>query len=169
MPIRLKCLLSALLLVTVAGSSEARMRPAQDEDDEPPVKLPTLLSAKRLQPVPGEGESRKLLREKRNEAVAAAKGSYEEFMKGRGRMDDMYRSCQRVVEAGLELCATPAEKVALLTQFVDVVAEVEQEMQTRHATARASRGDVHRARYERLDGEVRLLRAKRDAGRSAGK
>ena len=160
---------SILLVVTLAGTSAAQTPPAQDADDEPAVKLPALVSAKPLPPVPGEDESRKLLREKRNEAVAAARSSYEEFMKGRGRSDDMYRSCQRVVEAGLELCATPAEKVALLTQLVEVMAEVDKDMQSRHAVARASAGDVHRARYERLDAEVRLLRAKRDAERPAGK
>jgi hypothetical protein len=160
---------SILLAVTLTGTSAAQTPQRRETDDQPAAKLPALLSAKPLPPVPGEDESRKLLREKRNEAVAAARGSYEEFLKGRGDTDDVYRSCQRVVGAELELSATPAERVALLKQLVEAMTEVEKVLQSWRALRRVRDADVHRARYERLDAEIRLLRAKRDAEPPAGK
>jgi outer membrane protein TolC len=73
------------------------------------------------------------------------------------------------VQAGLELWDKPAEKVALLTQFVELAREAEKIAQTRHDAARASVVELHRTRYQRLDAEIQLLRARREADKAKGK
>jgi hypothetical protein len=66
-----------------------------------------------------------------------------------------------VLQAGLEASAGPAEKVALLSDYLQLTKEAEQKEEERYSVGRCKIGHVHRARYERLDAELRLLRAKR--------
>jgi hypothetical protein len=69
-----------------------------------------------------------------------------------------------VVRAGLEVFDKPAERVALLTDYLEALKQAEKVEQGRYEANRCGIAPVHRARYERLEAEVGLLRAKREAG-----
>jgi hypothetical protein len=158
-------LLVPLLLATLLAGDAAAQAPQDPEgNDRTDAKLPALLSGKPVQAGAGDDQSRKLLKSRYNEAVDAAKECYDHFVHGRAGLDELYGSYQRVVQAGLELCDTRAKKIALLTQHVEAAAEIETIMRARQPVGRCTIGDVHRARYERLDAEIQLLRAKRAVG-----
>ena len=76
---------------------------------------------------------------------------------------------QRWLQAGLELCDKPADKVALLTQFVELTKATEKMAQGHLEAARGTESALHRLRYQRLDAEIQLLRAKREADKAKGK
>jgi hypothetical protein len=158
------------------GNLAAQAPQPQKPPDKPQVKLPALLSAKTLKVDPKDDELRKLLKARYNEAVSEAKAYYEMVqLANRNAVeldrneDYRYRMLQRVVEVGLELCYTPAEKVALLTQYLEVTKEDEKRTQARYDAHRIPISDLHRARYERLDAESRLLRAKRESEKAKDK
>jgi hypothetical protein len=154
-------------MAVVTGSAA---RAQQGEEPDPPkVKLPALLSAKALAALPGDDEPRKLLKAKYNEAAGEAKSCYKEFLRGSFNRDELYGAYKRLVQAGLELADKQAERVELLARYVETTAEAEQIMQERFKVARGSIGDVHRARYERLDAEIRVLRARREPEKTKDK
>jgi hypothetical protein len=161
--------LSLCLLASLAGTSAARPPRAQELPDEPEVNLPALLSTKPLKEDPRDDEARKLLKACYDEALGEAKGLYEDYVRGRAGQDEVYGSWQRLVDAGLELCSKPAERVALLTQYVEMAKEAEKIAKERYEAGRWRIGGLHRARYERLDAEIHLLRAKREADAAKGK
>jgi hypothetical protein len=68
-----------------------------------------------------------------------------------------------MLQAGLELCDKPAEKIALLTQFLEQATTAEQIARANLEAARGTKSALHRLRYQRLDAEIKLLRAKREA------
>jgi hypothetical protein len=171
--IRLEPWLALSLFILVVGGSPGQEAAPKKPVDDPEVKLPALLSAKPLVAGPRDDALRKLLKARYNEAVSEAREhyAYEKLASERGiallrDQGRFYRMWERVVQAGLELCDTPAEKVALLAQYLDVTREVERQAQAEHAAGRIKAGELHRARYARLDAEVRLLRAKREADRA---
>jgi hypothetical protein len=164
------------LLMMLAGNSAAQAPQSQSPSDRPGVKLPAILSAKPVAEDPKDDELRKLLKARYNEAVGELKDYYEANdlanragITRRDGPDDLYGRWQRLVQAGLELCDKPAEKVALLTQYLEVTKEAEKIEQARYDAGRIRIGDLHRARYERLDAQVQLLRAKREAEGTKGK
>jgi hypothetical protein len=154
-------------MALVTGSA-ARAQQGEERDPSK-VKLPALLSAKALAALPGDDEPRKLLKAKYNEAAGEAKSCYQEYWRGDCSQDQLYGACKRLVQASLELTDKQAERVALLTRYVETTAAAEKIMQERFEVGRCSIGDVHRARYERLDAEIRLLRAKREPEKTKDK
>ncbi len=160
------------LLLTLVGSAAAQAPQPQKPPAQPQVKLPAILTAKPLQDDPKDDELRKLLKARYNEAVSELKAYYEEESLGVDRLytlDELYKPWQRLVQAGLELCDKPAEKVALLTQYVEITKEAEKNHKARYDAGRESIKYLHRARYERLDAEIQLLRANREADRATDK
>jgi len=153
--------------MTLIGSSAAPAPQPQKPADEPEVKLPALLAGKPLKEDPKDDELRKLLKARYNEALGEAREYYElrgrPFVCLRGDPDDLYEPWQRLVQARLEVCDSPPEKVALLTQYVEMTKEAEKYDQVRYDAGRVPITILHRARYERLDAELKLLRAKREA------
>jgi hypothetical protein len=134
------------------------------------VRYPALLAAKPLQEDPKDDELRKLLKARYNAVLAEARDEYafEEFVKRRGpsQLDDpdgRYAWLKRFVEAGLDLCDTPAEKVAILANYLEVAKELERLEKVRYEAGRSVVGSLERTRYERLDAEIQLLRARREA------
>ena len=117
----MKCIdgwLSFSLLLMLAGSSAARA--AQPQPDQPETKGPALLSRQPLKEDPKDDELRKLLKARYNEALAEAKGLYKMYLAARASPESFADAGQRLMRAGLELCDKPGEKVALLTQFVEL-------------------------------------------------
>jgi hypothetical protein len=158
------------LVTTAVGSAAAQAPRQQKPPDEPAVRLPALLTAKPLKAEPKDDALRKLLKARYNEAVGELKALYEEedYASKNGvdrltHVGDLHEPWHRLVEAGLELCDKPAEKVALLSQYLEVAKEAEKLTQARYDAGRVRSSDLHQARYERLDAEILLLRTKREA------
>ncbi len=167
-----------LLAGNPAGQAAGPKKPADKKKpaDNTELKLPALLSAKPLKVDRKDDELRTLLKARYNEAVSEAREYYafEKLASESGisvlyDQDRFYKMWHRVVGSGLELCDKPAEKVALLTQYLAVTKEVEKLNQEEHAAGRIRSESLHRARFERLDAGVRLLRAKREGGKAKDK
>lgn len=158
-------------LVMLAGNLAAEAPQARQAPVQPEVKVPTLLTAKPVKEDPKDDDLRKLLKARYNEAVAEMEARYKEFLSGRerGTFDAMVEVAQRLVQSGLELNDKPAERAALLAQYVELTKEVEKIAQARFDVARIPVDELHRARYQRLDAEIQLLRAKREVDKAKGK
>jgi hypothetical protein len=164
---RLQAWLSIFLIIILVTYSAAQV--PQPQPVKPEVKLPHLLTAEPLKEDPRDDELRKLLKARYNEVVGEVKGLYQLYMAGRGSIDIFAEAGQRLVQAGLELYDKPAEKVTLLTQYLELTKEVEKLAQARHDAGQVFVTEIHRARYQRLDAEIQLLRAKREAEKAKGK
>jgi hypothetical protein len=116
-----------------------------------------------------DDELRKLLKARYNEALAEVEGVTRMYQSARASFDSFAGARKRLLQAGLELCDTPADKVALLTQFVEHTKAVEKIAQARFEAARDPDSALHRFRYQRLDAEIQLLRARREAEKAKGK
>jgi hypothetical protein len=165
------CLLLALL-----GHAAARAAPPEKPADKPKLRLPALVSGELLKEEPNDDPLRKLLKARYNAAVSEARDHFEFEHLARHRavellfnQDQLYALLQRVVKSGLELCDKPAEKVALVSKYLDFAKEAERTQEDWHKAGKCRIGDVHRARYERLDAEIQLLRAKREMERAKEK
>ncbi len=158
--------LSFSLFLMPAGYPAAAA--SQPQPEQPAPKVPALLAAQPLKEDPRDDELRKLLKARYNEAVAEVKALHKMLLAGRGTIDSCVGAGRRLVQAGLELCDKPADKVTLLTQFVELTQMAEKSIQARLAFNGTS-ADLHRARYQRLDAEIQLLRARREADKAKGK
>jgi hypothetical protein len=122
-----------------------------------------------LEAAPGDDELRKLQKERYNEALSEVQGLYTMYQAARTSLEAVADAGQRLVKAGLDVGSTPAEKVALLTKYVELARLAEEIAKARQQSARGTGMDVHRARYQRLDAEIQLLRAKREMEKGAKK
>jgi hypothetical protein len=154
--IRPECWLTFALFVIPAGGVIAQ---------EPDFKLPALLTAKAIQPGPGDDELRKLLIARYNEAVAEMKVRYTEFQAGKSTLDTMRGTSQRLLKSGLDLSDNLQDRIILLEQFLEMAQAVERINQLLVEAGRVSVAELHEARYLRIDTEIRLLRARREAGK----
>jgi hypothetical protein len=165
--IRCKAWLSLFLLVLLAAAAAAQA--PQGHADGPEQNLPAFLTAKPIAEDPSDDELRKLLKARYNEAVGEVNALYAMYLAGRSDMDLFADAGQRLVQAGLELYDNPSDKIALLTQYVELTKGLESLAQARHDAGQAIISDLHRARYQRLTAEIQLLRAKREANRAKEK
>jgi hypothetical protein len=139
------------------------------QPDRPPErrerKVPALLKAEPIQPDKKDDELHRLLKERYNEAVAELAALYAEFQHGglgRSPMDTAFhQASQRLLHAGLELKEKPADKVALLEQYVELQKFVEKFHQDLVNAGHEPPTLLHQARYYRIDAEIQLLRAKK--------
>lgn len=156
---------SLLLMLTSYSAPQA----PQPQPAQPGTKVQDLLTGRPLKEDPKDDELRKLLKARYNEALAEVEGRSNLFKNGRAPFDSIAEPSQRLLRAGLELCDKPADKVALLTQFVERTKAVEKYAQARLESARGTGPELRRLRYQRLDAEIQLLRAKREADKAKGK
>lgn len=168
--------LSLGMSLMLAGGLAAQTPQSQEPPDDPQVKRPALLTAGPLKADPKDDELRKLLKARYNAALGELKDYYEaedfaskHAVTRRSSADDWYGTWQRLVYAGLELYDKPADRISLLTQYLEVTKGLETIAQARFDHGRTRIGDLHRARFERLDAEIRLLKAKREADRGKDK
>jgi hypothetical protein len=149
----------ALIAVLVAGTTAwAGQKPA------PADKKAKFHLGEPLRFDPKDSPLCKLLKERFNEALAETKFRYEEVEAGRALLDKVFDCYQRLVRAGLEAADTPAERVALLKQNVDLAREIEKIVALQVEVGKATQPELHRARFLRLDAEIRLLRARKAKG-----
>jgi hypothetical protein len=136
------------------------------------LQLPALLRSGPLQPERQADELRKLLIARYNAAVAEMQMRHKLFQTGNDKEFDpeaLSRAANRILRAALELAKSPQEKVRAYELHLEL-ARFAQDME--EARQRAGAGGspirVEVARYNRLDAEIKLLRARKEAG-GAGK
>lgn len=128
---------------------------------------PSLSSVEPVEVSPTDDPLRKLLKARYNEAVAELKLFSQAFPGGRWSIFDMEEVSQRVVNSGLELFENPADKIALLTKAVEWAITVEKIYQAQAFAARISETLLHRARYNRLNAEILLLRTTQESSQTS--
>ncbi len=126
---------------------------------------PSVLTAQPLKPEPGDDELRKLLKERYNAALAELQGWVAEFHAGNHRMprDATTKAAQRVLEARLELSSTPEDRIRIRQELVWCAWMYERVIRYHHHAGRIGIAELEKARYLRLDAQIKLLRAKREA------
>jgi hypothetical protein len=129
------------------------------QEPKKPEKAPAIRLGEPLEVGPKDSPLQKALKERYNEALAEVRVRRLELMAGRKLLDEIFDAFQRAVYAGLEAMETPAARVALLKQYLDLAREVEDIVATKVKAGTVSQAELHRARYIRHDAEVRLLRA----------
>jgi hypothetical protein len=147
----------AVLLFGAFPAARADEPPAPDKD-----KLPAILRAKPVQPGPRDGALRKLLVARFNAAVAEVQSLHEEYTAGRIRVDEMFDAARRGLDSGQELYERPADRLRLFEQSLEVAREVERIAEARHGGGKSPASERERARYHRLDAEIRVLRNRQD-------
>jgi hypothetical protein len=147
----------ALGLLPMRGLTAPQAPPAQE-------KLPSIIASKPLNSAPGDDELRKLLIARYNAAVAEMAARFKEFQAGHCSLESMADAARHIVNSGLELSDKPAEQLELREKFLELEKEIEKIAQARFEAGRIPPADLERARYERLDAEVQVLKAKRKAG-----
>jgi hypothetical protein len=151
----------------LASYSAAQAPQPQPEEDE--TKAPALLTGQPLKEDPKDDELHKLLKARYNEALVEVEGLSRMYQAARASYDSVAEARQWLLQAGLELCDKPADKVALLKRYVERTKAAEEIAQSRLDAGRGTESAIHRARYQRLDAEIQLLRAKREADKAKGK
>ena len=156
-------LYSILLLIILSATSPAQdLKPAPRELLKE-VEVPAILKAKPLQEDPKDDELRKLLKSRYNEAVTETTVVYVQYVRINGRLDSFIDATQRLLKAGLELHENLTEQVTLLTQYMELIKDTEKVAKQRNDSGQSNPSELPKARYYRLDAEIQLLRAKRQA------
>lgn len=88
--------------------------------------------------------------------------SIEQFRLERGVLNDemIWRAAERIRDAELELAANPDRQIAVLTKYLVLMRQREQQVSNRVAVGAVRPTDLGIARYWRLTAEADLLRAK---------
>ena len=133
---------------------------------EPAVELDPLI-AKLLKEDPKDDELRKLIKA-RCMALAELRKGLEERL-GRiptedysTQLTDLNLTTQRYLQGCLELTEVHEDKLAVLTRFVQIAKDYEIKMEQRALVGNWPPSNLTRARCNRMDMEIQLLRAKRD-------
>jgi hypothetical protein len=166
---RPECWLTLALFVIPAGGVIAQEPQRRQQDQAPYDRLPALLTAKPVQPDPKDDDLRKLLVARYNESVAEMKVRYTEFQAGKTTIDSMLGASQRLLKSGLELSGNPQDRIKLLEQFLEMAKVVERIDQALVEAGRLSAAELHEARHLRIDTEIQLLRARREASKGKDK
>lgn len=145
---------------------------AQGQPLPPPpqreVKLPALFKAKPLAVSPKDSELQKLLKARYNVAVKETRALYAGFAQGRGGMEAVSQAAIRIYQAGMEAPISPQRKAALLDDYVELMARMEDITQARFEAGRVGIAELQRAKYEHLHAKILRLRAKQKGDRSKG-
>jgi len=100
-----------------------------------------------------------LLKARLHTATESRRVAEQQFEQGTAAFGDVLTWSRREIEAGLDLAATKADRLALLERYVEQARHEEAVAARRAAAGIGSTLDVHSAQYERLGAEVRLARA----------
>lgn len=166
------CRLAILLLTvqtgaTAGGPTQPPQPPRPDQGL--PDKLPAILAAEPMKAEAGDDELRRLLKARYNEDVAELKARLERLRAGQGTVDSLAGVSQRLLQSGLDLTGNAEERVKLLQGYLDLTREIERIKQALVEAMRATNVELHQARRMRIDAEIRLLRARREAAKKPGK
>lgn len=112
---------------------------------------------------------RKLLKERYATARAEIAEQTRQMKFARFDVNEFLGASQRLLRSGLELFDDPKDRVAFLSKHVKTLKSMEESMQARVNAGRGKMIDLFRVRYDRLDAEIHLLRAKREPDKAKGK
>ena len=115
-----------------------------------------------------DDELRKLQKARYDEASAGLAELIVRSKDVRFSIGDLVEA-QRVVLSGLDLYDQPKDQVAFLSQHVETLKLLENQIQDRIKGGVGQKLDLLRVRYNRLDAEIHLLRAKRQADKTKEK
>jgi hypothetical protein len=132
-------------------------------------KQPAILSVKPDAEDPKDDELQKLIRARYNAALLEVQTVRGLFMGGKATFDTVADAGRRLLQAGLEFHRTPEARGELLTNYVELMREYENGIEQKANGGAESVQALHKARFERLNAEIQLLRFKRAtaAGRAS--
>jgi hypothetical protein len=148
---------SCCVLALLAGRSTAQPPHLPDEG------LPAMLRAPPLADAPGDSELRRLLKARYNEGAAETRALLSIWELGRGALEEVCARGERLADAGLDLAERPADRVLVMSQYLELTRFVEKLVQQKIDAGIAASTHLHRARFHRLDAEIKLLLARRGA------
>src|SRR5205814_2241122 len=99
-----------------------------------------------------DDELHKLLKARHNAALKAADAYFREWLAGRHWIttEGLYRACERLLAARLDLDEKPAAQVAQREQFLQVTQKIEKVIKGSFDVGRLPISDLETARYHRL-------------------
>lgn len=124
------------------------------------TRVPILLAAKSLKPAAGDDALQKAMKARYNAAASELRDRFREFLAGRGSIDVLYETCQRLTRAGMELTPNRDDQIVHLEKLLQFAIGVEAISEARFDAGRIGNAELQRSRYERLDLEVQLGRLK---------
>ncbi len=115
---------------------------------------------------PGDDELRKLQIAKYNAAFAEVRSVDAAYKNGTVTFDLIYEAQKRLLQAELELSDKPADQIAAHERRVELTKQAEARViSLYHSASKGGESDkYYQAKFQRLDAEIQLLRAKRKAG-----
>jgi hypothetical protein len=126
----------------------------------PNISLPRMKSLLENRKI-GE-RMRALLKAQFEAADTEARGRWHEFLAGRGTLDWLLGSSQRLVEAERALGDTKADHLVALENHVKRMRAVEETEVARFQAGRISIQELAESRFHRLQAEIQLERARED-------
>jgi hypothetical protein len=149
-----------LAAITLAGLVVSA--PVARGDEIPAVvgKLKKLVDEP-LKPAPGDDEIQKLMKERYNAAVMVVQSRLQEYMAGRGTLQNFEDAIRKVRDARLELTDKPAEQLPILELCLGLAREVEGITDARFQAGQIGAAERDEARRARIDAEIHLLRVKK--------
>ena len=163
------CLAASMLLVVLMllGSNARAEQPAKAPvEAKPAVELDPVI-AKLLKEDPKDDELRKLMKA-RCVGLAAMRKQLEPRVGAITQEDftaqiiDLDRTTQRCLQGCLELADSSEDKLAVLTQFVQIAKDFEAKIEQRTSKGVGAPYILTRAQCNRMDMEIQLLRAKKE-------
>lgn len=128
--------------------------------DDKAEKWSALLNRKPIAIADADSALDKLLKERHNAALDELRDLQGLYMAGRCSMAEIAGAIPRVVDSFCELDGNHADRLTMLEQHVDFLRHAEEMAQAQFKQGIAGRNEVQRARYERLNGEIRWEREK---------
>ena|SRR2546426_4748963 len=146
----------ALLTLAASGSGESGREQKKQTDVAEFI-------GKLLTPAPTDDELRKLQIERYNAAHLELAGIWGNVAAGKLSFHAMVEPSRRLVHSELELYQQPAEKIIARERHLTLLKEVERLTKGAWTAGVVPSFEYHQIRYLRLDAEIELLRAKRQA------
>ena len=127
---------------------------------DPPVAPPKKLPEKKThtEAPPASAKLRDLMKERHAVLTKVADVVTMQYSAGLAPLSAVMQARQAVIEAGLDLCETHAERIALLRENLKLAAETFKLTQARLKVDRNGETGVLQAQAMLLDAQIRLLR-----------
>jgi hypothetical protein len=158
MPLCRRCWLSLgwVIVLHLPALQATAQQPAKPAGDN----VPGLLEAMPARATALDTPYLRLAKERYNEAVAELKLDYARYRNNQIPVGGVFGPLERVLHSGLAIHEGLRERIAFLSQLLQVVKSVENGTEALVRTGQGLQATVHRARYLRLDVEIRLLQAR---------
>lgn len=117
-------------------------------------------------PGPGDDELRKLQIARYNAAFGEVKCVDAAYSNGTITFDLLFEAQKHLLQAELDLSDKPVDQIAAYEHFVEAAKQKEARVKSLYYSAtRGGEADkYYQAKFQRLDAEIQLLRAKRKLG-----